>query len=159
MIGGLEKIHKKKAQGDEEDMDDGWDITIEDVERLRQILTPTIHTFPNLEPVVQPYMPLGPVRDKAKVIREEEHDYDIPLQDDVVQPLIPQAVHITLPDDDYVASATNPILDKHLNEFRNELFDITGVDENGSNSKEMKFEVTSTRSYVVKLLLSAAITA
>ncbi|GJT07182.1 hypothetical protein Tco_0841644 [Tanacetum coccineum] len=129
MIGCLEKIHKKKDLGDERDMDDGWDITIEDVERLRQILTPTIHTLPNLEPMVQPYMPLGPVHDEAKVVREEE--LDIPLQDGVLQPLTPQTVHITLPDDDYVAPATNPILDKHFNEFGNELFDMTGVDENG----------------------------
>ncbi|GKB41469.1 hypothetical protein Tco_0886411 [Tanacetum coccineum] len=132
MIGSLEKIHKKKAQWDEGDMDDGWDITIEDVERIRQILTPTIHTLPNLEPVVQPYMTLGPVRDKEKVIREEEQDYDIPLQDGVMQPLTPQTVHITPPDDDYVAPATNPILDKHLNEFRKDLFYMTGVDENGN---------------------------
>nr|GFB51089.1 hypothetical protein [Tanacetum cinerariifolium] len=67
MIGISEKIHKKKAQ-----QDDDWDITIKDVERLRQILTPTIHTLPNLELVAQPYMPRGPVRDEVKVVREEE---------------------------------------------------------------------------------------
>ncbi|GKB84118.1 calmodulin-interacting protein 111 isoform X1 [Tanacetum coccineum] len=93
-------IQTYKAQEDERDMDDGWDITIEDVERLRQILTPTQHTFPNLKPVMQPYMPLGPVRDKEKVIKEEEHDYDISLQDGVMQPLTPQTVYITPPDDD-----------------------------------------------------------
>nr|GEU81562.1 hypothetical protein [Tanacetum cinerariifolium] len=42
MIGFPDKIHKEKAQEDEENMDDGWDITIKDVKRLRQILTPTI---------------------------------------------------------------------------------------------------------------------
>ncbi|GJX48972.1 hypothetical protein Tco_0275817 [Tanacetum coccineum] len=89
MIGSPVKIHKKKAQEDERDMDDGWDITIEDVERLRQILTPTLHTFPNLKPVMQSYMPIGPVRDKEKVVKEEEQDYDIPLQDGVMQPLTP----------------------------------------------------------------------
>ncbi|GJZ89766.1 reverse transcriptase domain-containing protein [Tanacetum coccineum] len=55
--------------------------------------------------------------DEAKVVREEEHDYDIPLQDGMMQPLTPQTVHITPPDDDYVAPATNLILDRHLNEF------------------------------------------
>nr|GEU99315.1 hypothetical protein [Tanacetum cinerariifolium] len=50
-IGIPKKIHIKKAQEDEGDMDDGWDITIKNIERLRQILIPTIHTLPNLEPV------------------------------------------------------------------------------------------------------------
>ncbi|GKE15891.1 hypothetical protein Tco_1423468 [Tanacetum coccineum] len=73
--------HLKEEIGD---MDVGWDITVEDVERLLKFLTPTIHTLPNHEPVI---------------------------------------VHITPPDDDYVALATNPILNKHLNEFEEEFFD------------------------------------
>ncbi|GJS93205.1 hypothetical protein Tco_0800173, partial [Tanacetum coccineum] len=117
IIGILKKIYKKKAQEDEGDMDDGWDIMVEDVERLRKILTPTIHTLPNLKPVVQSYMPLDPVCDEAKVKKEEEHDYNIPLQDGIMQPLTPQTVHITPPYDVCVAPATNNILDKHLNEF------------------------------------------
>ncbi|GKD16918.1 hypothetical protein Tco_1206076 [Tanacetum coccineum] len=132
MIGIPKEIHKIKDQEDEGDTDDGWDITVKDVERLRKILTPTIHTLPNLEPMVQPYMPLGPIHDKEKVIREEEQDYDIPLQYGVIQPLTPQTVHITPPDDDYVAPATNPILDKQLNEFGKEFLDMTGIDENGN---------------------------
>ncbi|GJX91239.1 hypothetical protein Tco_0344565 [Tanacetum coccineum] len=143
-------IHKKKAQEKEGDMDDGWDITVKDVEGIRQILTPTIHTFPNLEIVVQPYRPLGPVRDEAKVLKEEEHDYDIPLLDGVMQPLTPKIIRITPPDDDYVASVTNLILDKHLNEYGKELFDMTGVNENGSLNKKEEFEVTPTRIHVVK---------
>ncbi|GJR47878.1 hypothetical protein Tco_1315981 [Tanacetum coccineum] len=43
--------------------------------------------------------------DEAKVVREEEQDYNIPLHDGVMQPLTPQTVHITPPDDDYVAPA------------------------------------------------------
>ncbi|GJR81064.1 berberine/berberine-like protein [Tanacetum coccineum] len=118
-------IQKKKAQEKEGDMDDGWDITVKDVKGLRQILTPTIHTLPNLEIVVQPYRPLGLVRDEAKVIRKEEQDYDIPLHDGVMQPLTPDT--ITPPDDDYAAPTTNLILDKHLNECGKELFDMTGL--------------------------------
>nr|GFC72364.1 hypothetical protein [Tanacetum cinerariifolium] len=129
MIGILEKIHKKKAHEDERDMDDSWDITIKDIERLRQILTPTIHTLPNLELVVQSYMPRGPVRNEAKVIKEEELEYNIPLQNGVMKPLTPQTVHITPLDDDYVTPTTNPILDKHLNEFGKDFFDMTRVDE------------------------------
>ncbi|GJZ19281.1 zinc finger, CCHC-type containing protein [Tanacetum coccineum] len=63
----------------------------------------------------------------AERLREEEQDYDIPLHDGVMQPLAPQTVHITPPDDDYVAPTTNPILDKQLKEFRKEFSDITRV--------------------------------
>ncbi|GJZ74570.1 hypothetical protein Tco_0639035 [Tanacetum coccineum] len=106
--------HLKEQIGE---MDVGWDITVEGVERLWQFFTPTIHTLPNLEPVVQPYMSLGRVHDKEKIIRGEEHDYDIPLQDGTMQPLTPQTLHITPPDYDYVALATSPILDKQLIKF------------------------------------------
>nr|GEY22898.1 hypothetical protein [Tanacetum cinerariifolium] len=106
-IGILEEIHENKAQGDKRDMKDGWDITIKDVERLRQFRTPTIHTLPHFEPVIQPYIPLVPVQNEKKVVKEEEHDYD-----DVKQPLTPYTFHTTPPNDGYVALATNPILDK-----------------------------------------------
>ncbi|GKB82196.1 hypothetical protein Tco_0949091 [Tanacetum coccineum] len=79
----------EEIQKDEGDMNDGCDITVEDIERLRKILIPFIHTLPNLQPRVQAYMPLGLVCNKAKVIREEEQDYDTPLQDHVIQPLTP----------------------------------------------------------------------
>ncbi|GKC48459.1 hypothetical protein Tco_1066181 [Tanacetum coccineum] len=77
----------EEIQEDERDMNDGCDITVEDIERLRKILPPSIYTLTNLEPIVQPYVLLGLVCNKAKVKREEEQDYDIPLQDHVMQPL------------------------------------------------------------------------
>ncbi|GJZ39183.1 hypothetical protein Tco_0585746 [Tanacetum coccineum] len=61
--------------------------------------------------------------------RTHETDYDIPLHDGVIQPLTPQILHITPPDDDYVAPATSPTLDKQLNKFRKECSDITRVAE------------------------------
>ncbi|GJZ35656.1 hypothetical protein Tco_0581473 [Tanacetum coccineum] len=127
MIRNPEEIHNAKAQREEGDMDVGWDISSKDVERLRQFLTPTIHTLPNLEPVVQPYIPLGPVHDKDKIIREKEQDYDIPLNDSIMQPLTPQTVYITPPDDDYVAPATNPMSNKQLNKSEEEFSHITKV--------------------------------
>ncbi|GJY02463.1 hypothetical protein Tco_0360615 [Tanacetum coccineum] len=129
MIGNPEEIHNAKAQEDEGDMDVGWDITSKDVERLRQFLTPTMQTLPNLKLVVQPYIPLGPVHDKDKIIREKEQDYDIPLNDSVMQPLTPQTVYITPPDDDYVAPATNPMSNKKLNKFEEKFSNITKVAE------------------------------
>ncbi|GJY47564.1 hypothetical protein Tco_0436627 [Tanacetum coccineum] len=119
----------KEIHEDEGDMNNGCNIMVDDVERLRKILTPSIHTLPNLEPIVQPYMPLRLVCNKAKVVREKEKDYDIPLQDHIMQPLTPQTVHIAPPDDDYVAPATNTILNKLLNEFREEFADNTRVSE------------------------------
>ncbi|GKA89011.1 hypothetical protein Tco_0810823 [Tanacetum coccineum] len=104
-------------------MDNGCDIMVKDIEKLRKMLTPTIKTLPNLKPVVQPCMPLSPFSDKAA--REEEQDNDIPLQDGIMRPLTHKTAHITPPDD--VAPATSPILDKHLNEFREEFSDITRV--------------------------------
>ncbi|GKC61973.1 hypothetical protein Tco_1089571 [Tanacetum coccineum] len=56
-------------------------------------------------------------------------DYDIPPHDGMMQPLTPQTVHITPPDDDYVAPATNLILDRQLNEFGEEFSNITKVAE------------------------------
>ncbi|GJU62832.1 hypothetical protein Tco_1244667 [Tanacetum coccineum] len=126
MIRIPEMIHKEKNQ-----VDNGCDITVKDIEWLRQMLTPTIHTLPNHKLVVQPYMPLNPFRDKAIIAREEEWDNDIPLQDGVMKPLTPQTAHITPPDD--VAPATSPILDKHLDEFGEEFFDITRVAEKADN--------------------------
>ncbi|GJT04892.1 hypothetical protein Tco_0839354 [Tanacetum coccineum] len=125
MIENPEEIHNVKTREEEGDMDVGWDITSKDVERLRQFLTPTIHTLPNLEPVVQPYTPLGPVHDKDNIVRKKEQNYDIPQNDSVMQLLTPQTVHITPPDDNYVAPATNPMSNKQLNKFEEEFSHIT----------------------------------
>ncbi|GJV60730.1 putative ribonuclease H-like domain-containing protein [Tanacetum coccineum] len=80
--------------------------------------------------MVQSYVTRGPVHDKEKVVREKEQDYDIPLQDHVMQHLTPQTVHITPLGDNYVAPATNPILNKHLNEFGEEFANNTRVSKN-----------------------------
>nr|GEW73901.1 putative alpha,alpha-trehalose-phosphate synthase [UDP-forming] 8 [Tanacetum cinerariifolium] len=94
MIGISEMTHKEKTQ-----MDNGCDIMVKDVEKLRQMLTPTMHTLSNLELVMQPY--------------------------GVMRPLTLQTGHITPLDD--VAPATSLILDKHLNEFGEEFSNITRV--------------------------------
>ncbi|GJW61010.1 hypothetical protein Tco_0110345 [Tanacetum coccineum] len=69
------------------------DITVEDVERIKQFLTPS---FPD-------------------------------EMDEVIQPLTPQP--ILPPNDDYVAPATKLILDELLEEFRDEILNVTMVDE------------------------------
>ncbi|GJV89993.1 hypothetical protein Tco_1533931 [Tanacetum coccineum] len=127
MIRNPKEIHNVKAQEDEGNMDVVWDITSKDAEMLRQFLTPTIHTLPNLEPVVQPYILLGPVHNKDKIVREKEQDYDIPLNDSVMQHFTPQAIHITPSDDNYVAPATNPMSNKQLNKFVEEFSNIAKV--------------------------------
>ncbi|GKB34548.1 hypothetical protein Tco_0879490 [Tanacetum coccineum] len=101
--------------------------------------------------------------------------------DEIVQPLIPEPIHTTPPNEDYVASATKLILDELLDEFGDEILNVTVVDDEvdfnptkdleelerllaeephsnfmkiqGYNSEETNFEVTLTRNYVVLLLL------
>ncbi|GJS04985.1 hypothetical protein Tco_0321493 [Tanacetum coccineum] len=70
-------------------------IMVEDVERIRQFLTPNV-------------------------------PYEI---DEVIQPLIPQPIHTTPPNDDYVAPATKLILDELLEDFGDEILNVTMVDE------------------------------
>ncbi|GJW43677.1 hypothetical protein Tco_0072476 [Tanacetum coccineum] len=104
--------------------------------------------------------------------------FNIPDEiDEIVQPLIPEPIHTTLPNDNYVAPATKFILDELLEEFRDEILNVTMVDDEvdfnptkdleelkrllakepqsnfteiqGYNSEETNFEVTSTRNYVL----------
>ncbi|GKD04131.1 hypothetical protein Tco_1179105 [Tanacetum coccineum] len=130
MIENPREVHKMKDHEDERGMDAGWDITIKDVERLTQLLTPTIHTLPNLESV----------------------DYDIPPHGGVVQPLTPQTVHITPPDDDYVAPATNIILDKQFNEFGEEFSDINRVAEKANDKELSDVNTYDYETFIQKLL-------
>ncbi|GJR87391.1 hypothetical protein Tco_0211402 [Tanacetum coccineum] len=49
--------------------------------------------------------------------------------DEIVQPLIPEPIHTTPPNDDYVALATKSILDELLEEFGDEILNVTMVDD------------------------------
>ncbi|GJU17703.1 hypothetical protein Tco_1145669 [Tanacetum coccineum] len=49
--------------------------------------------------------------------------------DEIVQPLIPEPIHTTPPNDDYVAPTTKSILDELLEEFRDEILNVTIDDE------------------------------
>ncbi|GJZ54107.1 hypothetical protein Tco_0608992 [Tanacetum coccineum] len=49
--------------------------------------------------------------------------------DDVIKPLIPKTIHTTPPNKDYVAPATKSLLDDLLEEFENEVLNVTMVDE------------------------------
>ncbi|GJU43169.1 hypothetical protein Tco_1200435 [Tanacetum coccineum] len=156
MVGIPEEIHKMKVHKDEGNTDDSWDITVKNVDRFRKILIPTIHTLSNLKPMVQWYVTRGPVHDKEKVVREKEHDYDIPLQDHVMQPLTSQTVHITPPDDNYLATVTNPILNKHLNEFKEEFTNNTRVfkkiDSNPINDLKELLKTYDYETFIQELL-------
>ncbi|GJU29693.1 hypothetical protein Tco_1173282 [Tanacetum coccineum] len=57
---------------------------------------------------------------------------------DVIQPLIPKTLHTTPPNEDYVAPATKSILDELLEEFGDEILNITMVDE-GADFKPNKY--------------------
>nr|GEU56477.1 hypothetical protein [Tanacetum cinerariifolium]GEV06779.1 hypothetical protein [Tanacetum cinerariifolium]GEV09352.1 hypothetical protein [Tanacetum cinerariifolium] len=133
---------RKQEEAKVEECDDGdiyniWDITVEDVEILRQILTRSVHTLPEPDHVVQPCVPLLPSPDELKVVRDEEPNNDVDSNsiqvidnmDDVIQPSIPQTTHTTPPDKDYVAPATKSIFNELLEEFKDEILNVTVVDE------------------------------
>ncbi|GJY71002.1 hypothetical protein Tco_0474705 [Tanacetum coccineum] len=95
----------------EEDGDDGdifymWDITVEDVERVKQFLTPNVPD----------------------------------VMDNIIQPLIPKTIHTTPPDEDYVAPATKSILEYLFEEFRDEISNVTMVDEGAECSPTKDLE-------------------
>ncbi|GJT50665.1 hypothetical protein Tco_0976822 [Tanacetum coccineum] len=105
-INGLEKEEAQVDDNDDGNIYDMWDITIEDVERIRKFLTPN-------------------VPDEIK---------------EVIQPLIPQPIHTTPPNDDYVAPATKSILKDLLEEFRDEILNVTMVDEEADFSPTKDIE-------------------
>nr|GEY48012.1 reverse transcriptase domain-containing protein [Tanacetum cinerariifolium] len=62
---------------DEWDMYDIWDVTVEDVKRLRQLLTPSVHALPEPKPMVQSCVPLLPSPNEIMVVREKETNNDV----------------------------------------------------------------------------------
>ncbi|GKC62368.1 hypothetical protein Tco_1094966 [Tanacetum coccineum] len=72
------------------------------------------------------------VENLRKQEEDKVDDYDKGDMDNIWNikvPLIPQTIHTTPPDKDYVAPATKLILDKFLEEFEDEILNITVVDE------------------------------
>ncbi|GKE42834.1 hypothetical protein Tco_1470118 [Tanacetum coccineum] len=81
-----------------------WDITVEDVERIRKF-------------------------------------FNVPDEiDEVLQTLIPKPIHTTPPNDDYVAPDTKSILDELLDEFRDEILNVTMVDDEADFNPIKDFE-------------------
>nr|GEX23235.1 hypothetical protein [Tanacetum cinerariifolium] len=105
--------------------------------KARQLLTPTVNIFLESDYVVKQYVPLSLFLDEVKVVRKEEPDNDIDIisiqvpyvMDTIIQPLIPQPIHVTPPNKYYVALTSRPILDELLEEFKDEIFNITVVEE------------------------------
>ncbi|GKB28330.1 hypothetical protein Tco_0867731 [Tanacetum coccineum] len=85
-------------------------------------------------------------------VKDGRGTYDIPLHDGVMQPLTPQTVHIIPPDDDYVAPATNLILDKQLNDFGEEFSDITKVSEKENDKEPSDVNTYDCETFIQKLL-------
>nr|GEW37699.1 hypothetical protein [Tanacetum cinerariifolium] len=98
----VELEEDREEDGDDEDIFNMWDVTFEDVERIRKFLTPN-------------------VPDKI---------------DKVIQPLIPQPIHTTPLNNDYVAPATKSMLD----EFRDEIVNVTMVDEEADSNSTRDIE-------------------
>ncbi|GJV91142.1 hypothetical protein Tco_1538955 [Tanacetum coccineum] len=88
----------QKEDGDDEDTFDMWDITVEDVERIRKF-------------------------------------FNVPDEiDEIVQPLIPEPIHTTPPNDDYVAPATKLILE----EFGDDILNVAMIDEEADPTKDLE---------------------
>ncbi|GJR59952.1 hypothetical protein Tco_1502114 [Tanacetum coccineum] len=66
--------------------------------------------------------------------------------DEVIQTLIPQLIHTTPPNDDYVAPATKSILD----EFDNKIMNVTMVDEEGAKDPQSYFTEIHVHSVITK---------
>ncbi|GKD43610.1 hypothetical protein Tco_1268255 [Tanacetum coccineum] len=67
-----------------------------------------------------------------------EHDDDLEEDqedDDVIQPLIPKTLHTTPPNENYVAPATNPILDKLLED---KILNVAMVDEEADLTRDLE---------------------
>ncbi|GKC28582.1 hypothetical protein Tco_1035876, partial [Tanacetum coccineum] len=88
----------------------------------------------------------------------DEQDHDTPLHDGVKHPFPHQTAHITPPDDDYVAPATNPIFDKQLNKFEEEFSNIAKVAEKANDNpvKDVKelshINTYDCETFILKLL-------
>ncbi|GJU94871.1 hypothetical protein Tco_1319627, partial [Tanacetum coccineum] len=62
-------------------------------------------------------------------VEQIRKSFNVPDEiDEIVQPLIPETIHTTPPNDDYVAQATKSILDELLEEFGDEILNVTMVD-------------------------------
>ncbi|GJS34063.1 hypothetical protein Tco_0532445 [Tanacetum coccineum] len=79
-VKNLKKQEEAKVEEcDEGDIYDICDITVEDVERLRLILTLNIHSLPEPGLLVQPCVPLLPSPNELKVERDEESNNDVSI--------------------------------------------------------------------------------
>nr|GEZ87073.1 hypothetical protein [Tanacetum cinerariifolium] len=115
---------------------------------LRQLFTHGVHTFLEPDHVVQPCVPLLPSPDEVKVVRDEELNNDVnsisiqvlDVMDDVIQPSTPQGIHTTPLDKDYVAPATKSIMDELFEKFRDEILNVTMVDEEADYNPNMDIE-------------------
>ncbi|GKD81531.1 hypothetical protein Tco_1348370, partial [Tanacetum coccineum] len=58
--------------------------------------------------------------------------------DKIVQPLIPEPIHTTPPNDDYVALASKSILDELLEEFGDEILNVATIDEEAGPTKDLE---------------------
>ncbi|GJT18172.1 phytochrome B [Tanacetum coccineum] len=84
-------------------------------------------------PPVQPYPKNYLVSTKDITVKDVERIkkfFNVPDEiDKILQPLIPEPIHTTPPNDDYVAPATKSILDEILEEFKDEISNVTMVDD------------------------------
>nr|GEU51642.1 hypothetical protein [Tanacetum cinerariifolium] len=110
-------------------------------------------------------MPLLPSIDEVKVVKNKEPNNGVDsisikvphVMDDVIQPSIPQTIHTTPPNKYYVALTTKSILNEVLEEFKDEILNVTMVDEEADFNPTMDIEelerliVIDNESYFTKI--------
>ncbi|GJT46284.1 hypothetical protein Tco_0954999 [Tanacetum coccineum] len=75
----------------------------------------------------------------SKDIERIRKFFNVPDEiDEIVQPLIPEPIHTTPPNDDYVAPATKSILDELLEEFGDEILNVATIYEEADPTKDLK---------------------
>ncbi|GJV86234.1 zinc finger, CCHC-type containing protein [Tanacetum coccineum] len=86
--------------------------------------------------------------------------FNIPDEiDEIIQPLIPEPIHNTPPNDDYVAPATKLILDELLEEFKDEILNVTMVNEGGitARGQNLRLPQLVIMKYALELTTSRAL--
>ncbi|GJR43365.1 hypothetical protein Tco_1311468 [Tanacetum coccineum] len=69
---------------------------------------------------------------------DDDSEEDQEEDDKIVQHLIPEPIHTTPPNDDYVAPTTKSILDKLLEELGDEILNVATIDEEADPTKDLE---------------------
>ncbi|GKE12210.1 hypothetical protein Tco_1415761, partial [Tanacetum coccineum] len=121
----------QEEDGDDDDIFDMWDITVEDVERIRQFLTPNVSDI--IEDVIQPLIPT------TLHTTPPNEDYVAPATKPILDELLEDKIlNVTMVDKEADFNPTKDI--EELKRFLAKEPHSYFMEIQGSNSKGMEFE-------------------